>query len=86
MQTAYCLAGLAAVGARRGRLDHAARLWGSVIAFEQTSGTPLHDAERQRYERVLAALEHGSDTSADFAAGTATTLEEAVEYALANVE
>jgi predicted ATPase len=86
MQTAYCLAGLAAVGAQRGRLDQAARLWGSVIAFEQTSGTPLHAAERQRYERVLAALEHGSDTSADFAAGRATTLEEAVEYALANVE
>ena len=86
MQTAYCLAGLAAVGAQRGKLDQAARLWGSVIAFERTSGTPLHDAERHRYERVLAALEDGSDTSAAFAAGTATTLEEAVEYALANVE
>jgi predicted ATPase/DNA-binding SARP family transcriptional activator len=86
MQTAYCLAGLAAVGAQRGRLDQAARLWGSVIAFERTSGTPLHDAERQRYERVLAELEHGSATSADFAAGTAMTLEEAVEYALANVD
>jgi predicted ATPase/DNA-binding SARP family transcriptional activator len=86
MQTAYCLAGLAAVGAQRGRLDQAARLWGSVIAFERSTGTPLHDAERQRYERVLAAIEHGSDTSADFAAGTATTLAEAVEYALANVE
>lgn len=86
MQTAYCLAGLAAVGAQRGRLDQAARLWGSVIAFERTSGAPLHDAERERYERVLGELEHGSDTSADFAAGTAITLEEAVEYALANVE
>ena len=86
MQTAYCLAGLAAVGAQRGRFGQAARLWGSVIAFERSTGTPLHDAERQRYERLLAALEHGSDTSADFAAGTATTLEEAVEYALANVE
>lgn len=86
VQTAYCLAGLAAVSAQRGRLDQAARIWGSVIAFERTSGTPLHDAERQRYERVLAELGHGSDNSADFAAGTAITLEEAVEYVLANVE
>jgi predicted ATPase/DNA-binding SARP family transcriptional activator len=85
-QTAYCLAGLAAVGAQRGRLDQAARLWGSITAFERASGAPLHDAERQRYERVLGELEHGPDTSADFAAGTAITLEEAVEYALANVE
>ena len=85
-QTAYCLAGLAAVSAQRGRLDQAARLWGSVVAFEQTSGMPLHDAERQRYARVLGELEHGSEASADFAAGTAITLEEAVEYALASVE
>jgi predicted ATPase/class 3 adenylate cyclase len=86
MQTAYCLAGLAAVGAQRGRLDQAARLWGSVTAFEQTSGTPLHDAERRRYERVLGELESGAGTSADFADGKTMTLDEAVEYALANVE
>jgi predicted ATPase/class 3 adenylate cyclase len=86
MQMAYCLAGLAAVGAQRGRLDQAARLWGSVVAFERTSGTPLHDPERQRYERVLGELERGSETSAEFASGRAMTLDEAVEYALANVE
>ena len=86
MQTAYSLAGLAAVSAQRGRLDQAARLWSSVIAFERTSGTPLHDVEKDRYERVLGALEHGSETSANFEAGTATTLDEAVAYALANVE
>ena len=86
MQLVYCLAGLAAVGTQRGRLDQAARLWGSVIAFEQTSGTPLHDAERQRYERVLGELERESGTSADFAEGKAMTLDEAVEYALANAE
>ena len=85
-QIAYSLAGLAAVSAQRGRLDQAARLWASIIAFEQTSGTPLHDVERQRYERILGELEHGPETSADFAAGTATPLQEAVEYALANVE
>jgi predicted ATPase/class 3 adenylate cyclase len=86
MQTAYCLAGLAAVGAQRGRLAHAARLWGSVTAFERTSGTPLNETERQRYEKVLGELERGSETSADFADGRSMTLGEAVEYALANVE
>jgi predicted ATPase len=86
VQTAYCLAGLAAVGAQRGRLDQAARLWGSVTAFEQASGTPLNDAERQRYERVLGELERDSNTSTDFADGRTMTLDEAVEYALANVE
>jgi predicted ATPase len=86
MQMAYCLAGLAAVGAHRGRLDQAARLWASVIAFERTSGTPLHGPERQRYERVLRELERGSETSAEFANGRAMSLDEAVEYALANVE
>jgi predicted ATPase/class 3 adenylate cyclase len=86
MQTAYCLAGLAAVGAQRGRLRQAARLWGSVTAFERTAGTPLHDSERQRYERVLGELELGPDTSADFAGGRSMTLDEGVQYALASME
>jgi predicted ATPase/DNA-binding SARP family transcriptional activator len=86
IQTVYCLAGLAAVSAQRGKLDQAARLWGSVIAFERTTGTPLHDAERRRYNRAVGDLEHSPDTSADFADGTAMTLEDAVEYALASVE
>jgi predicted ATPase/DNA-binding SARP family transcriptional activator len=85
-QMAYCLAGLAAVGALRGRLDQAARLWGSINAFERTSGTPLNDAERRRYERVLGGLEREPDTSVYFADGSAMTLDEAVEYALANVD
>jgi predicted ATPase/class 3 adenylate cyclase len=86
MQTVYCLAGLAAVGAHRGRLAQAARLWGSVTAFERASGTPLHEPERQRYQKVLGELEHGSETAAAFADGRSMTLDEAVEYALANVE
>lgn len=85
-QMAYCLAGLAAVCARGGRVHQAARLWGSVVAFEGTHGAPLHDRERQRYERVLGELEYSSETSADFVDGKAMRLEEAVEYALATVE
>jgi predicted ATPase len=82
---AYCLAGLAAVDAQQGRLGQAARLWGSVITFERTSGTPLNVAERHRYERVLGDVERG-DTTADFAEGSAMTLDEAVEYALATID
>jgi predicted ATPase len=85
LQVAYCLAGLAAVDAQQGRLGRAARLWGSVITFERTSATPLNVAERQRYERVLGDVQRG-DTSADFAEGSAMTLDEAVEYALATVD
>jgi predicted ATPase/class 3 adenylate cyclase len=85
-QMVYCVAGLAAVGAQRGRLDQAARLWGSVVAFERKSGASLHDTERQRYERVLGALERDAHTSHHFADGTAMEIDEAVEYALASVD
>ena len=85
LQIAYCLAGLAAVEAQQGKLGDAARLWGSVTGFERTSGKPLNEAERHRYERLLGDVEHG-DASEDFAEGLAMTLDEAVEYALAGVE
>ena len=78
--------GLAAVDATRAASVEAARLWGSVVGFEQTSGTPLNERERQRYERVLGELERGTDTPTEFAEGTAMTLDDAVEYALASVE
>jgi hypothetical protein len=82
LQIAYSLAGLAAVDARQGRLEQAAQLWGSVVGFERTSGTPLNAAERQRYERILGDLERGDE----FDQGVAMSLEEAVEHALAAVE
>jgi predicted ATPase/class 3 adenylate cyclase len=85
-QMAYSLAGLAAVGAQRANLTHAARLWGSVIHYEQTSGTRLHKAERQRYERVLTQLERRPDTAGEFAQGREMPLGAAVDYALATVE
>ncbi len=84
LQVAYCLAGLAAVGARRGSRGAAARLWGGVNAFERSSGVRLHRKERARYERLLYELESASETSADFAAGLAMTLDETVEYAVSS--
>jgi predicted ATPase/class 3 adenylate cyclase len=86
LQTAYCLAGLAAIGAKRGRREVAARLWGFVRAFEETSGTPLGATERVRYGRVLQELERAADTSSAFASGGTMGLDEAVDYALANIE
>jgi predicted ATPase len=86
LHTAYSLAGLAAADATLGRRTVAARLWGSVRTFEETSGTTLHGGERNRYERVLEELEDAADTSPDFARGRAMTLDEAVGYALANAD
>jgi predicted ATPase/class 3 adenylate cyclase len=86
LQSAYCLAGLAAVDAQLGRRGFAARLWGSVTAFEESTGARLHNSERLPYERLLGELERAQDTSTDFAAGESMTLGEAVQYALANVD
>ena len=82
---AYSIAGLAAVGAQCANLTQAARLWGSVIQYEQASGKPLHKTERQRYERVLAELERRADTAGAFAQGKEMALDTAVDYALATV-
>jgi predicted ATPase/DNA-binding SARP family transcriptional activator len=84
--TAYCLAGLAAVDADRGRRDVAARLWGCVRTFEEGSGVRLHETERIRYERLLGELEESPNRWPDFAQGKSMTLDEGVEYALANAE
>jgi predicted ATPase len=86
LQVAYSIAGLAAVDALQDRLGQAARLWGSVVAFERTSGSPLNEAERQRYVRVLGDVERRSDTADDYAQGAAMTLDEAVEFALASLD
>jgi predicted ATPase/class 3 adenylate cyclase len=85
-QMAYCVAGLAAVCAERGRRNEATRLWASVIDFERTLGSPLHEPARRRYERVLAGLEPGSEASTEAADGGAMRLEDAVDYALATLE
>jgi predicted ATPase/DNA-binding SARP family transcriptional activator len=82
---AYCLAGLAAVEAYRGRRDVAARLWGCVRAFEETSGATLHGAERARYEKALDEFEQAPDEWPDFDRGRSMTLSNGVEFALANL-
>jgi predicted ATPase len=85
LQTAYALAGLAAVAAALGQRDLAGRLWGCVRGFEETSGTYLHDAERSRYSRFLDEFEQPSVIHSDFDLGRSMTLDEAVQYALVTV-
>jgi hypothetical protein len=54
--TAYCLAGLAAVGGRVGPNERAAKLWGAAEHLELLLQTPLDEDRRQLYqEHVLAA-------------------------------
>jgi predicted ATPase len=79
--TAYCLAGLAAVDVRRGRRNAAARLWGCVRSFEDTSGARLNKAERTRYERALGEFEKDPGRWPEFAEGMAMSLDRGVEYA-----
>jgi predicted ATPase len=86
LQTAYALAGLAAVGAKLGKRHLAARLWGSVRRYEDTTGTLLHDAERARYARLLDEFEQALTKPSDFGLGEQMTLDEAVEYALSSTE
>ena len=84
--TAYCLAGLAAVDASRGKRNVAARLWGCVRSFEDESGAHLHDVERTRYEAMLSEFERRSDQWPDFAEGRSMSLDDGLEYALANLD
>jgi hypothetical protein len=52
----YCLAGLAAVAARKNQAKRAVTLWGAAEGFEETYGLPMIAEERARYERILGPL------------------------------
>jgi hypothetical protein len=82
LQTAYSLAGLAAVAAEQGSRGLASWLWGTVNGFELDSGSRLHDAERARYQQHLRDLE----SEPEFEEGRSMTLGEAVEQALLRTE
>jgi predicted ATPase len=53
---AYCVAGLSAVAAARGRHDVAARLWGAVESIERAHEVELARPERNRYERFVEPI------------------------------
>ncbi len=73
-EAAYCLAGVASVLAERGSDSAAATIWGAVCAAEERLGFRILSTERVRYELRTARLE----TSPEWVAGRALTLDEAV--------
>jgi hypothetical protein len=64
---AYCLAGLAAVAARRGAIQLAGQLWGGVLAFEESMNVRLHTSDRARYEKTVEALGRDFTLAAELA-------------------
>ena len=61
-------------------------MWGAAERLRGEIGAPLHDHERSRYEREVAAARAAATDAAVFATaweeGRAMTLEAAVELAL----
>jgi tetratricopeptide (TPR) repeat protein len=56
LHVAYCLAGLAAVAAAKGRQELASRLWGGVESIERVHDVQLQRTERARYERLVPPI------------------------------
>lgn len=78
-------AGLAAVAAMQGQAERAARLFGSAARLFEQFGTHLDIADRESYDRGLAAARAGlSDAhfQKGWHAGRNTPLPEAIRYAL----
>jgi non-specific serine/threonine protein kinase len=88
---AYWVWGLGKVAAMRGKPVRAARLWGAAEALREQLGMSLSpfDLDQSGYEQDLAAVISAlSDASyeAAWAEGRAMSHEQAIEYALAEVE
>ena len=82
LDTAYCLAGLAAVAARDGRVDVAGSLWGAVAAYERNVGGRLiYPHARRRYQAALEPID-GTEFVAAVGAGGALTLDTATGLAV----
>jgi len=82
---AECLEGFAALAAAAGRPRRAARLCGAAEALREITGAPLLDADRAEQERLVGGLGNrlGERTfAAEWAAGRATSPEEAARFAL----
>jgi non-specific serine/threonine protein kinase len=73
---AYCLAGLASVSALGGDAGEAGRLWAAVESFEDNAGARLVAAERRRYEKALASVEHDPLFQAGKESSSSTSLDE----------
>jgi tetratricopeptide (TPR) repeat protein len=82
LETAYCLAGLAAVAARDGRIDVAGKLWGAVAAYERNvGGRVIYPHARRRYQAALEPID-GAEFVAAVGAGGELTLDTATGLAV----
>jgi predicted ATPase/class 3 adenylate cyclase len=82
-----CLAGLAGVAGAEERPERAARLFGAADALREASGHTMWPAEKVDYDRNLAVARAQLDQpswDAAYSAGRALTMEQAIEYALAD--
>jgi hypothetical protein len=86
---ATCLEGLAAVAAGQARAEEAARWWGAAQALREAADALVSSADADDYERTVAAsCASLGETAFDaaWAEGRAMSLEDAVQYALAERE
>jgi tetratricopeptide (TPR) repeat protein len=82
---AGCLEGLAATLCAEGRYEPATRLYAAEAVLREQAQTPLPPAEREAFEQTVASAQTALDEptfGAEWAAGTALTQNEAIEYAL----
>jgi non-specific serine/threonine protein kinase len=82
----HCLVVLAGVVGGQGQPERAARLFGVVEAQHEAFGTRIEPSDRNEYNRNLAAVRAQLDEAAfavAWAEGRVTTMEQAIEYALA---
>jgi predicted ATPase/transcriptional regulator with XRE-family HTH domain len=79
------LEGLAGVAALRRQPERGARLVGAAKALRQSIGAPIPPHNLARYERIVSNIEAQLESDvlmAEQRAGSALSLEEAIEYAL----
>ncbi|HET9588054.1 MAG TPA: tetratricopeptide repeat protein [Anaerolineales bacterium] len=84
-----CLAGLAAIHLAKRNVEKAAVLYGCVEHLLRESGNPLLFTDTVEYERSLARLRKELDEATLFAVcskGHAMTLDQAIEFALVDVQ
>jgi non-specific serine/threonine protein kinase len=82
---AHQLESLAMIATVQRQARRAAKLLGAAEALRETVASPMHDAEREEYDRAVVAVRDQLDAAtfaAAWAAGRAMTLAEAVAYAL----
>lgn len=88
-RVAESLEALAGAAAAQGQTDRTAQMFGAAEALREGIGAPLPLDARSDYDRDVAALRAsiGEDAfGAEWAAGRAMSLEQAVEYAMATAE